>query len=64
MAIFYDFYTTSNHLHPIQVENCDSNSRFVVDEDDNGKLRLERVNIRPLNQESGEGGLFQNQELK
>ena len=24
--------------------NCDSNSRLVVDEDDNGKLRLERVN--------------------
>ena len=31
-------------LHPIQVENCDSNSRLVLDEDDNGKLRLERVN--------------------
>ena len=27
---------TSNHLHPLQVENCDSNSRLVVDEDDNG----------------------------
>ena len=26
---------TSNHLHPLQVENCDSNSRLVVDEDDN-----------------------------
>ena len=34
---------TSNHLHPLQVENCDSNSRLVVDGDDNGKLRLERV---------------------
>ena len=26
--------------------NCDSNSRFVVDEDRNGKFRLERVNIK------------------
>ena len=33
---------TSSHLHPLQVENCDSNSRLVVDEDDNGKFRLER----------------------
>ena len=45
MAIFFIFLTTLNHLHPLQVENCDSNSRFVVDEDDNGKFRLERVNI-------------------
>ena len=43
MAIFFYFSPTSNHLHPLQVENCDSNSRLVVDEDDNGKLRLERV---------------------
>ena len=34
---------TSSHLHPLQVENCDSNSRLVMDEDDNGKFRLERV---------------------
>ena len=33
-----------NHLHPLQVENCDSNSRIVVDEDGNGKFRLERDN--------------------
>ena len=33
-----------SHLHPLQVENCDSNSRLVVDEDDNGKFRPERVN--------------------
>ena len=44
MAIFFNFSLTSNHLHPLQVENCDSNSRLVVDEDDNGKFRLERVN--------------------
>ena len=45
MVIFCNFSPTSptSHLHPIQVENCDSNSRLVVDEDDNGKLRLERV---------------------
>ena len=44
MIIFFNFSPTSSHLHPLQVENCDSNSRLVVDEDDNGKLRLERVN--------------------
>ena len=27
------------------MENCESNSRLVVDEDDNGKFRLERVKI-------------------
>ena len=43
MVIFRNFLTTSSHLHPLQVENCDSNSRLVVDEDDNGKVRLERV---------------------
>ena len=41
--IFIYFSATSNHLHPLQVENCDSNSRLVVDEDDNVKDRLERV---------------------
>ena len=43
MAIFLNFSSTSNRLHPLQVENCDSNSRLVVDEDDNGKFRIERV---------------------
>ena len=32
MEIFFNFSPTSNHLHPLQVENCDSNSRLVVDE--------------------------------
>ena len=32
MAIFFNFPPTSNHLPPPQVENCDSNSRLVVDE--------------------------------
>ena len=43
IAIFFNFLTTSNHLYPLQVEKCDSISRLVVDEDDNGKFRLERV---------------------
>ena len=42
MAIFFNFSPTSNHLRPLQVENCDSNSRLVVDEDDNGKFRPEK----------------------
>ena len=45
MTFFYNFEFTSSHLHPLQVENCDSNSRLVVDEDNNGKLRLERVKV-------------------
>ena len=44
IAIFFIFSTTLNHFHPLQVENCDSNSRLVVDVDDNGKFRLEKVN--------------------
>ena len=43
MGCFINFSPTSTHLHSLQVENCDSNSRLVVDEDDNGKFRLERV---------------------
>ena len=43
MAIPFIFSSTSSCLYPLQVENCNSNSRLVVDEDDNGKLRLERV---------------------
>ena len=40
MTIFYNFSPTSSHLYLLQVENCDSNSRLVVDEDDNGKFRV------------------------
>ena len=43
MVIFFNFSPTSSHLRLLQVENCDSNSRLVVDEDDNGKFRPERV---------------------
>ena len=35
LLIHGNFSPTTNHLHPLQVENCDSNSRLVVDEDDN-----------------------------
>ena len=45
MAIFFNLPTTSTHLQPLQGENCVSNLRLVVDEDDNGKFRLERVKI-------------------
>ena len=45
MSTFFIFSPTSSHLHPLQVENCDSNSRLVVDEDGNGKFRLERVAV-------------------
>ena len=42
-TIIFIFYLspTSSHPHALQGENCDSNSRLVVDEDD---YRLERVN--------------------
>ena len=43
LAIFFIFSPTSNHLHPLLVENCDSNLRLVEDEDDYDKFRLERV---------------------
>ena len=43
MTIFYNFSLTSSHLRRLQIENCDRNSRLVVDEDDNGEFRLERV---------------------
>ena len=44
-VIFFNFPPTSNHLHPLQVENCDSDSRLVVDGDGNGKFRPERVKL-------------------
>ena len=44
MDIFFNLSANSNHLYPLQVENCESNSRLVVDKDDNGEFRLERVN--------------------
>ena len=53
MVIFFNFSPTSTHLHPLQVENCDSNSRLVVDGDDNGKFRLERVKHMCMSSECG-----------
>ena len=60
MTILFNFSLNSSHLHPLQVENCDSNSWLVVDEDDNCIVRLQRVEgegviIRKLkkNQEAG-----------
>ena len=32
---------SSSHLHPLQVDNCDSNWRLVVNENDNDKFMLE-----------------------
>ena len=38
----FNFSPISSHLYPLQVDNCDSNSLLVVDEDHNGKSKLER----------------------
>ena len=38
-TIFYNFSPASNHFHPLQVENCDSYSRLVVDEMVNSGLK-------------------------
>ena len=43
MTIYFNLPSTTSQLHPLQVENCDSNSRLVVDEDDNGRLMVEGV---------------------
>ena len=40
---FFHLPPSSSHLHPLQGENCDSNSRLVVYGHDNGKFRLEKV---------------------
>ena len=52
VAIFFNFWTTSSYLRPLQVENCDSNSRLVVDEDDYGKFRIERVKTSAMTHRS------------
>ena len=63
MTIFFNFQITSNHLHSLQVLNCDSNSRLVVDEDDNGRIRIERVKFAYFNSHSG-GNYGSNSHLK
>ena len=47
MVIFFNFSPSLNHFHPLQVENCDSNSRLVVDEDDNVKSGLKGLMCSP-----------------
>ena len=47
MVIFLNFSPTSNHLHPLQVENCDSNSRLVVDGDDMVNMSLKGLKQWP-----------------
>ena len=42
-TIFFYLSPTPSQLHPLQAENCDSNSRLLVDVDDNGKFRFEKV---------------------
>ena len=44
MVIFFNSSPTSSHLYPLQAENCDSNSRLVVDKDDNVKSGLKGLN--------------------
>ena len=44
MAFFVNLSPTSSHLYSLQVANCDSNSRLVVDEDDNVNLGLKGLN--------------------
>ena len=46
--ILFHLPDTSSHFHSLQVENCDSNSRLIVDEDDHGKFRHERVKHQDL----------------
>ena len=48
MLSFFHLPPTLSHLSPLQVENCDSNLQLVVDEDENGKFRLERVKGQPV----------------
>ena len=45
MVIFFNFSPTSNHFHPLQVVNCDSNTRLVVDENDNVKSGLKELRV-------------------
>ena len=46
MVIFFNLSPTSSHLYPLQAENCDSNSRLAVNEDDTVKSGLKGLNIQ------------------
>ena len=48
MEIFFNFLPTSGHLHPLEVENCDSNSRLVAAEDGNVKSGLKGLTLWSL----------------
>ena len=37
------FLIMGTYFHPLHINNCDSNARLVLDEDDNCKFRLKRV---------------------
>ena len=43
--MFFHQSPTLSHFHQLQVGNCGSNSRLVVDEKDNGKFRLQRFKL-------------------
>ena len=55
MVFFFNLSPTSSHLYLLQVENCDSSSRLVVD-----KFRLERVDvwITLLRSNQGHAGFY------
>ena len=60
MTILFNFPPSPSHFYPLQVENCGSNLRLVVGEDDNGKFRLERVkSILGLRRYYGQGSAAQ-----
>ena len=48
MEIFFNLSPNSSPLHSLQVENFKSNSRLVVDEDDNVKSGLNGLRTRQL----------------
>ena len=54
MAIFINLSPSSNHFQPLKVENCDSNSRLVVDEMtmvNSGLKGLNDLNFNPRKKE-------------
>ena len=55
---FLKIVTHLSHLYPLQVENCGSNSRLVVDEDDDGKFRIERVKRKTYHRDCPRDGLL------
>ena len=47
-ALKHHFTSLKTSLRPLQVENCDSNSRLVVDEDANAKSGLKELRPFPV----------------